>query len=127
MDGTVTYIDSVDYELDLDYGRIRDVPDTAGGRLQKGIQYQISYTHFDIKDSNILNDEESNPVFDVLKIFVQDEPLEIDDSKTGYGMEDDHIKVLANYITLVEATYNTKKKIKTIVQETAKVLTTNQN
>ena len=51
----------------------------------------------------------------------------VDDSKTGYGMEDDHIKVLANYITLVEATYNTKKKIKTIVQETAKVLTTNQN
>jgi hypothetical protein len=51
----------------------------------------------------------------------------VDDSKTGYGMEDDHIKVLANYITLVEATYNTKKKIKTIVQETAKVLTTNKN
>ncbi|MBL51674.1 MAG: hypothetical protein CMG57_06925 [Candidatus Marinimicrobia bacterium] len=86
MDGTVTYIDSVDYELDSDYGRIRAVPDTAGGNLQNGIQYQISYTHFAIKDSKMLNDEESNPVFDGLKIFVQDEPLEIDDSKTGWNL-----------------------------------------
>ena len=85
MDGSVVYADSVDYELDWEYGRVRAIPDTAGGSLEDGVRYRATYTHFSVKDSERLDNEESNPVFDGMKIYVKDQPLEIDLTKTGWN------------------------------------------
>ncbi len=86
MDGTVIYEDSLDFELDWEYGRVRAIPNELGGSLQDDVSYRVSYTHYSFVDSENLNNEESNPVFDGLKIFVVDEPLGIDESKTGWNM-----------------------------------------
>jgi hypothetical protein len=85
MDGSIVYVDSVDYELDSEYGRVRAIPDTAGGSLEDDAQYLATYTHFSVKDSERLDNEESNPVFDGMKIYVKDQPLEIDLTKTGWN------------------------------------------
>jgi len=86
LDGLVNYLDSVDYELDADYGRVRAISDIFGGNLQDNTAYRASYTHFSIKNTDKLNNEESNPVFDGMKIYVKDEPLEIDVTKTGWNL-----------------------------------------
>jgi hypothetical protein len=85
MDGAIVYIDSLDYELDTEYGRVRAIPSTSGGSLEDGVAYRTNYTYFPIKDSELLNNEESNPVFDGLKIYVRDQALEIDDTNTGWN------------------------------------------
>ena len=85
MDGSVVYVDSIDYELDSEYGRVRAIPHTAGGSLEDDAQYRATYTHFSVKDSERLDNEESNPVFDGMKIYVKDQPLEIDEMKTAWN------------------------------------------
>jgi hypothetical protein len=100
MDGSVVYTDSVDYELDTEYGRVRAIPGTSGGKvwadervipgtsggsLEDDVSYRATYTYYPIRDSERLDNEESNPVFDGMKIYVKDQPLEINNAQTGWN------------------------------------------
>ncbi len=86
LHGNITFENGVDYELETESGRVRALADTSGGSLQDGVTYLATYTYFPIAGSQNLNEEESTPVFDGIKLYVQDESLEIDNSTTGWNM-----------------------------------------
>ena len=81
MDGSVTYAAGTDYELLTETGQIRALP---GGGLQDGQTYKIRYTYFPIKDSQKLNFEEGNPIFDGMELYVKNFPLELDTARTKW-------------------------------------------
>jgi hypothetical protein len=80
-DGGRTFAPGVDYELLPDAGQVRALP---GGGLQNGQTYRTTYRYFPVKDSRLLNNEEGNPVFDGMKIFVKDYPLELETARTKW-------------------------------------------
>ena len=81
-DGTKIYEEGIDFELDSEFGRIKALAD---GGLYEGSLYHIQYTFWPIKNSRFLNNEESNPVFDGMKIFIKDNELKLDQSRTGWS------------------------------------------
>lgn len=80
--GNTIFQAGVDYILDSKFGRVQAV---NGGGLTDGGSYLVQYTYFPIRDSELYNWEESNPVFDGMKLFVQGEDLELDIGKTGWN------------------------------------------
>ncbi len=82
LSGTNTYSAGTDYELSSESGKIRGIP---GGALADESDYLASYTYYGVSGSNLLNMEESNPVFDGLKIFVQEEILALDESRMSWS------------------------------------------
>ena len=82
LDKSIVYQINIDYELDSEFGRIKSLPD---GSLNEGEQYQIEYTFWPIKNSRLFNLEESNPVFDGMKIYLKDEELKLDLQNTGWS------------------------------------------
>ena len=81
-DGQIIFQSNVDYVLDAEFGRVKAI---NGGALSDGGTYLVQYTYFPIKDSELHNWEESNPVFDGIKLYVQDEELDLDIAKTGWN------------------------------------------
>ena len=75
------YQAGLDYELDEEFGRIKALP---SGNLIEGAAYRINYTYWPIKNSNLINSEQSNPIFDGLKISVQNNELELNQSESGW-------------------------------------------
>ncbi len=78
-DGSVVYTDSVDYELLPESGLLMA---HSSGALTDGY-YLAEYLHYPVVASKLLNMEESNPVFDGLKIYTQDEDLALLDAENG--------------------------------------------
>ena len=81
-DGATTYTAGVDYELLAETGQVRALPN---GALQNEQTYRVSYTYFPIKDSQRLNFEEGNPIFDGMEFYVKNFPLELDTSRTRWS------------------------------------------
>ena len=77
LNGINTYDSGIDYELIPQSGKIRAIP---GGALLDGVTYLASYMYYGVVASNLLNMEESNPVFDGLKIFAQDQILALNET-----------------------------------------------
>ena len=75
------YQAGLDYELDEEFGRIKAL---LNGNLIEGAAYRINYTYWPIKNSNLINSEQSNPIFDGLKISVQNNELELNQSESGW-------------------------------------------
>jgi hypothetical protein len=69
------------YRLDATNGRIRG---EATGNLPRNAVYTVSYSYFPIFASARINNEDDNPVFDGMKVFVEDAPLGIDSSNSGW-------------------------------------------
>jgi hypothetical protein len=80
--GSREYTKGTDYELDAPYGRVMAI---GGGNLTDGTTYEVQYTYFPIMDSELLNFEEANPIFDGLQIFVQDNELQVDNSNSVWS------------------------------------------
>lgn len=78
-----TMISEVDYLFFPDIGQLV-IPDTLPTSLSVDEAYTVGYTHFPIYESQLLNSEEANPVFDGMKLFVQNVDLTIDQSRTGW-------------------------------------------
>ena len=81
LEGSVSYQMGIDYELDNEFGSIKAIPN---GNLIEGSSYRIKYTYWPIKNSKLLNGEQSNPIFDGLNISVQANELALDQSKSGW-------------------------------------------
>lgn len=79
--GSPVYIAGTDYDLDAEAGVIKAL---TTGSIVDGATLLASYRYFPIRDSRLLHSEEANPVFDGLKLFVQNHPLELDKSRTGW-------------------------------------------
>ena len=76
------YIQGTDYEILNDIGKIRGIP---SGTMSDGQIYTISYTYFPFIDSEHVNSEQLNPIFDGINITVQDVVLALDQSSTGWS------------------------------------------
>ncbi|MEW6511443.1 MAG: hypothetical protein AB1428_10830 [Bacteroidota bacterium] len=86
--GTVTVknasgavVDPSNYLLDFTGGRIRGV---STGSLPAGT-YTASYQYYPVYGSRLLSSEDSNPVFDGMRVYVQDEPLGIDSARSAWA------------------------------------------
>ncbi|HIB73361.1 MAG TPA: hypothetical protein EYO50_05515 [Candidatus Marinimicrobia bacterium] len=82
LNGINTYDSGIDYELIPQSGKIRAIP---GGALLDGVTYLASYMYYGVVASNLLNMEESNPVFDGLKIYAQDQILALDETQMEWS------------------------------------------
>ena len=69
-----------DYLLNESAGTITAL---AGGGMQRGVEYEISYQYFPVFASDYLAGEDANPFFDGQKIVVMDDPLAPDTAKTS--------------------------------------------
>ncbi len=70
------------YSVDTAKGRIRG---TAVGSLAIGEEFTIRYKYYSFVASPNLNKEDSNPVFDGLRVFVDDVVLGIDSANSGWA------------------------------------------
>ncbi len=88
MNGAI--VDKSTYYVEADKGRIRGV---GPGGLARGEEFSIEYPYYTIFQSSRLNNQDDNPVFDGVRVFVKDDPLGIDSSGSGW--------ILKNNTTLV--------------------------
>jgi hypothetical protein len=79
-----TLVDTAAYTIDGPSGRIRG---NYGGALPAGQTFQIEYQYYAVYQSDRLNNEDDNPVFDGMRLFLQDEPLGIDSLRSGWIMK----------------------------------------
>jgi hypothetical protein len=76
------YIQGNDYEILNDLGKIRGIP---SGAMLNGQVYTITYTYSPFIDSEHVQSEQLNPIFDGINITVQDVVLALDQSSTGWS------------------------------------------
>ena len=81
-DAAGTTVPPASYRIDGAGGRIRGF---ASGSLVSEASYSVSYQYLAISGSNLLNAEDNNPVFDGVRLYVQDEPLGIDSLRSGWA------------------------------------------
>ncbi len=79
--GQQVFVRNTDYELQPEAGFVRAIP---GGAIQEGQTLRAVYRYFAVKDSPLINSEESNPFFDGMRVFVQDVPLDLDVANTKW-------------------------------------------
>lgn len=72
----------VDYELNATTGRVAFL---SGGSIPQDARVVAEYKHAPVVESTLLNNEEANPVFDGLRIFVDDEVLALNMDETGWS------------------------------------------
>jgi len=104
-DGNTVYQLDLDYELDAIAGRIMAIDSTFTydttynedsteftldstiyfGQLEDEGVYKVSYRYLPVSESQYFSMEETNPVFDGMKIYLQDEPLELDTTRMGWS------------------------------------------
>lgn len=92
-------VDASQYKLDHEDGRIRG---SSPGSLAEGQQFEISFNFKPVANSTGTNGEDDNPVFDGMRVLVQDEesgldPLSIDGGRSGF-------KVIATNTNFTEQT-----------------------
>ncbi|MBW7888458.1 MAG: hypothetical protein H3C35_08875 [Bacteroidetes bacterium] len=78
------YADSVDYVIDTARGLLRRL---SGGAMKKDEEYSVTYRYFAQTPSINFANEESNPVFDGLKLFVQDNALVVNQEKSNWVID----------------------------------------
>ncbi|RMD91996.1 MAG: hypothetical protein D6814_17570 [Calditrichaeota bacterium] len=76
-----TVIDPANYDLDFASGRIRGV---HPGDLPEGEKFTLTYKSAPVYFSRSLHNEDNNPVFDGLRIRVQDDPVALDPTRSGF-------------------------------------------
>ena len=72
-----------DYSLFAESGQIV-VPSNFTSRINEGDQVRVSYTHYPLWQSKLLNFEENNPVIDGLKLYAKDDPLRLNEDNTKW-------------------------------------------
>ncbi len=85
------------YEIEPVDGKIKG---TSVGSLTRGEEYFVTYKYYPVFDSKRINSEDSNPVFDGIKVFVQNEILELDKEDSKFNNTDINVNALARNATL---------------------------
>ena len=87
MDKSVVYEAGVDYEIDAIGGSVKvyDPVYHPGARMDDRTQYRVRYTRFPIFESIRIDSEESNPVFDGLRLVIKESSFGIDQELTGWS------------------------------------------
>ena len=86
-DGGVVYEDSVDYILDYVGGTITvlDPLTNPGARMSDNTVYKISYTYYPVFQSTKIDSELANPIFNGLRVVVQQSEFGINTDLTGWS------------------------------------------
>jgi len=74
-------IDPSRYEVNYVDGRIRG---KTPGALRNGATYSATFQYYPVYNSTALNREDSNPVFDGVKVFVQSDQTALDADRSGW-------------------------------------------
>ncbi|MDZ7290634.1 MAG: hypothetical protein ONB44_13765 [candidate division KSB1 bacterium] len=77
-------VDPSRYEVNHVDGRIRG---TAPGSLQNGATYTATFQFYPVYASTGLNREDFNPVFDGMKVFVQNDAVALDPARSGWKVK----------------------------------------
>jgi len=77
-------VDPARYFLDAVGGRIRG---TSPGSLPEGASFTARYRHNPVFASTSRANEDDNPVFDGMRLYVQDTPLGIDSLRSGWVVQ----------------------------------------
>ena len=75
------YVQGSDYEILGDIGKIKGL---SAGSMSNDYEYTVTYIYFPFIDSEHVHSEELNPIFDGIKITVQDVELALDQIRTGW-------------------------------------------
>lgn len=76
------FVSPASYSVDSAKGRIRG---TTLGSLPAGQEFTVRYKYFSVLRSTSINNEDNNPVFDGLRIFVDDVVLGLDSANSGWA------------------------------------------
>ncbi|RMD91333.1 MAG: hypothetical protein D6813_07860, partial [Calditrichaeota bacterium] len=90
-------IDPGNYEIDFKEGRIRG---TSPGALPEGESFNITFLFKPVAESVSLNNEDNNPVFDGMRIFVKDDPTELDLEKSGFKVKQSNTNFKVEFLRL---------------------------
>lgn len=77
-----SFSSGTDFTLHPESGRIKGL---SGGSLKDGEVYTAQYFHSPILNSTFMNGEETNPVFDGMKMYVYADELALDEEATGWS------------------------------------------
>ncbi|MDZ7270597.1 MAG: hypothetical protein ONB17_03180 [candidate division KSB1 bacterium] len=75
------FVPGVDFRLDARNGQVAILP---GGAMSIGQQYEYSYLYYPVFRSPYVQGQLDNPIFDGLRVVVQDQPLAIDQQNSGW-------------------------------------------
>ena len=76
------FVEGVDYVLRADRGQLRRI---EGGSIVSGEALTAVFTYFPIFESEFVADEDGNDVFDGMKIFVNNDELNLNPDLTGWS------------------------------------------
>ncbi|RMF07410.1 MAG: hypothetical protein D6762_07565 [Candidatus Neomarinimicrobiota bacterium] len=80
LSGTTTFQAGVDYQVDGELGLIEKLD----GSLEEGTTYLVSYQYFPLYQSDYVQGEALNPVFDGIQLLVYDDPLALLADSSGW-------------------------------------------
>ena len=80
-DGVGATVDPSRYSVDFESGQIRG---TSPGSMPDGEAFEVSYRYYPVYASTFLDGEDSNPVFDGVRIYAQDVVLGIDSAASDW-------------------------------------------
>ncbi|HEX2866926.1 MAG TPA: hypothetical protein VHO03_07775 [Ignavibacteriales bacterium] len=64
----------------------------SAGSLPKGNKFTVNYRYYPVFKSTLMNSEDGNPSFDGVRVFVQNQPLDVDKANTKF-INDDQVTV----------------------------------
>lgn len=77
-----TLVDTSKYTVNYDAGKIKA---RDHGFLPAGQTFTVNYRYYPVYRSKLLNNEDGNPTFDGLRVYIQNDSLSIDYTKTGFS------------------------------------------
>jgi len=75
-------IDPTAYEINIRTGKIKG---TSSGSLPSGQQFRAEFQYYPVYLSTKMDGSDANPAFEGLKVFVQNNPLQIDYKTSGFS------------------------------------------
>lgn len=90
-------VDPANYSVDYQQGRIRG---TRPGSLPSGQNFRATYRFKPVAASRSLSNEDSNPVFDGVKVFVQNEATALDLARSGFKVKNSNTNLLVESMGL---------------------------
>jgi len=74
-------VDPSKYFVNKLFGKIRGLHQ---GDLPSGEEFTVTYEYYPVFESSYMNNEDANPTFDGMKVFVKNDPLALDLENTGW-------------------------------------------
>ena len=87
LDGSQVFEEGVDFELDGEAGAIM-VYDPAihpGARMEDAKEYKITYTYYPIYQSEAINGELTNPIFDGIRLAIKEAQFGLNTNLSGWS------------------------------------------